>query len=243
MREGTADEISSSSSDPESLPGVFLMTNSLETGGSERQFLALSRSLDPRKFRLLTACIMRKGPMAEMFTHMPEFRLGGSLYGWRSLLIRLRLARHLRRNCVDVAHAFDFYTNLTMIPAARLSGVPVVIGSQRQLGDLLTSIQFRVQSDVFRMCDAIVCNSKAAARGLANAGIRERNLFVIGNGLAPELFAQTEPLWPRRPGLIRIGMIARMNTHAKRHSLFLQAAARLRQKCSHVEFVLAGDGP
>jgi glycosyltransferase involved in cell wall biosynthesis len=238
-----ADEISPFLPYPASLPGVFLMTNSLETGGSERQFIALANSLDPRKFRRLTACIMRKGPMAKMFPHIPEFRLGGSLYGWRSILTRVRLARYLRHHRVDVAHAFDFYTNLTMIPAARLAGVPVVIGSQRQLGDLLTSSQFRVQADAFRMCDAIVCNSKAAAARLADAGIRERNLFVIGNGLAPELFAPAEPLLPRRPGIIRIGMIARMNTRAKRHSLFLQAAARVRQKYNHVEFVLAGDGP
>jgi len=55
-------------------------------------------------------------------------------YGWTSLRTRLRLSRHLRRNRVQIAHAFDFYTNLTLIPAARLARVPVVIGSHRQIG-------------------------------------------------------------------------------------------------------------
>jgi glycosyltransferase involved in cell wall biosynthesis len=38
-------------------------------------------------------------------------------------------------------------------------------------------------------------------------------------------------------------MIARMNTRAKNHSIFLRAAARLRDKFSGLEFVLVGDGP
>jgi glycosyltransferase involved in cell wall biosynthesis len=238
-----AGEDSQSFSKPRSLPTVFLMTNSLETGGSERQFIALAKSLDSHKFRPLTACIMRKGPSVDLLPRMPEFGLGGSLYGWKSLATRARLSRHLRRNDVDIAHAFDFYTNLTLIPAARLAGIPVAIGSQRQLGDLLTPMQFRTQADIFRLCDAVICNSRAAAERLAETGIRERSLFVIGNGLDPAFFVPREPLLPKLPGVIRVGMIARMNTPAKRHSLFLEAAARVHQTLKNIEFVLAGDGP
>jgi L-malate glycosyltransferase len=227
----------------EALPGVFLMTNSLETGGSERQFVALAQTLDPRHFRRSLGCIMRKGPLADQLGAIPEFRLGGSLYGLRSLATRASLARHLKRNHIAIAHAFDFYTNLTLAPAAWLASVPVVIGSQRQLGDLLTPNQFRVQADVFRYCDAVVCNSKAAAARLADAGVREQRLVVIGNGLAPELFAAADPLLLRRTGVLRVGMIARMNSLAKKHIIFLKAAARLRDKFEALEFVLAGDGP
>lgn len=243
MNGAAAGEDSQSFSKTLSLPTVFLMTNSLETGGSERQFIALAKSLDSEKFRTLSACIMRKGPSVDLFPSMPEFRLGGSLYGWKSLATRARLARHLRRNQVDVAHAFDFYTNLTLIPSARLARVPVVIGSQRQLGDLLTPMQFRTQADMFRLCDAVICNSRAAAERLAEAGIRERSLFVVGNGLDPVFFASREPLLQKCPGLIRVGMIARMNTPAKKHGLFLEAAARVHQMLGNVDFVLAGDGP
>ena len=38
-----------------------------------------------------------------------------------------------------------------------------------------------------------------AADRLASAGIREHRLVVIGNGLAPELFAAAEPVLARRP--------------------------------------------
>jgi glycosyltransferase involved in cell wall biosynthesis len=225
------------------LPGVFLMIESFETGGSERQFAALARSLSPEAFRLSLGCIRQRGAFVEGLGELPQFRLGGSLYGLQSWRTRFRLARHLRKTSTAVAQAFDFYSNLTLIPSARMARVPVVIGSQRQLGDLLTPAQTSVQNAAFRWCDAIVCNSRAAARRLLQQGLAEEKVVVIGNGLPASAFRETPCALPRPAGVLRVGMIARMNTRAKNHSLFLYAAARLRDRLPSVEFVLAGDGP
>jgi glycosyltransferase involved in cell wall biosynthesis len=227
----------------ELLPGIFLMINSLETGGSERQFVALGSSLDRDKFRPYLGCIQQQGAFLEELGEIPQFRLGGSLYGMQSLRSRIRLARHLRKCDIAIAHAFDFYTNLTLIPAARMAGIPVVIGSQRQLGDLLSSAQSRAQAAALRWCDSVVCNSRAAAQRLIEQGLREDRVVVIGNALPPALFAETEPALPRHPGLLRVGMIARMNTPSKNHAAILRVAARLKSRHQAVEFVLIGDGP
>ena len=165
-----------------------MMINSLETGGSVRQFAALAQALDSDRFRLHLGCIQKKGAFLHGLGEIPEFRLGGSVYGWRSLRSRLRLARYLRQKQIAVAHAFDFYANLSLIPAALLAGVPVVIGSHRQLGDLLTRMQAKVQAAVLGGCDRVVCNSQAAAQRLVEDGVSERKILVIGNGLAPEAF-------------------------------------------------------
>ena len=243
-----SDEPSARSAHPESslsqnLPGIFLMSNSLETGGSERQFSALARSLDRGLFRVRLGCIIHEGPFLAGLGDVPNFPLGKSLYGAQSIRTRMRLARHLKSNNISVAHAFDFYTNLTLIPAARWARVPVVIGSQRQLGDLLTWKQERAQAAVLRWCDVVVCNSRAAAARLMELGLREDRLTVIGNGLPAESFADVVPALPRVPGMLRVGMIARMNTRAKNHHLFLRIAARLRDRFPGLQFVLAGDGP
>lgn len=222
---------------------LFLMTNTFETGGSERQFAILAKNLSPNQFRLYLGCVNRRGPFAEDFQEVPEFRLGGSLYGWTSLRTRLDLSRQLRRNHVQIAHAFEFYTSLTLVPAARLARVPVVIGSFRQLGDLLTPAQFRVQVAAFRWCDAVICNSRAGAERLAASGISRDKLFVIGNALLPDAFAVAPPALPRRPGVLRVGMVARMNAVYKNHSGFLRIAARIHKQLPDVEFLLAGDGP
>jgi glycosyltransferase involved in cell wall biosynthesis len=219
------------------------MIDSLETGGSERQFAAVAGSLDPESFRVRLGCIQKRGAFLEGLAEMPQFPLGKSLYGLQSMKTRYRLLRQLRKNNIAVAHAFDFYTNLTLIPAARMAGVPVVIGSQRQLGDLLTPAKARAQEMAFRFCHAVVCNSHAAANRLVEGGLSRSRVAVIGNGLPPAAFAKTAPALPRRPGLLRVGMIARMNTASKNHRCFLRAAARLQGRFPEVEFVLAGDGP
>lgn len=226
---------------------IFLMVNSLERGGTERQFVELSGSLKSAGCKVHLGCIQKKGPFlndleGSGFQELAQFGLGGSLYGVESWKTRWRLMRHLRKNEIAVAHSFDFYVNLTLVPAAKLAGVPV-IGSQRQLGDLLSPAQFRAQVEMFRWCDRVVCNSKAAADRLLEAGLRGSKLVVIGNGLPAAAFAKTPPALPRTNGVARVGLIGRMNIRAKNQDLFLRAAARVRARFSDVEFVLVGDGP
>ena len=225
------------------LPGLFLMTNSFETGGSEHQFTMVARSLSLVAFRVHVGCIQRRGPLLDESLHPAQFPLCGRLYGLSSLWTRFRLAAYLRRNRLTIAHAFDFYTNLTLIPAAKLAGVPVIVGSQRQLGDLLTHAQSRAQAAMFQLCDAVVCNSRAAANRLIEDGLPKKKVRVINNGLPPSAFAPAAPAIPRRDGVLRVGIIARMNTRSKNHELFLRAAARLQSKFPALEFLLIGDGP
>jgi glycosyltransferase involved in cell wall biosynthesis len=224
-------------------PSVFLMIESLETGGSERQFCELAQALDRERFDVHLGCIRQRGAFAQELGAIPQFRLGGSLYGLQSMRTRFRLARHLRRCSIAIAHAFEFYSNMTLIPAARLARLPVIIGSQRQLGDLLTSTQSRAQMAMFRWCDTVICNSRAAADGLITAGMPERKIAVIGNALSPQSFSETAPAIPRQPGVLRVGMIARMNARYKNHHVFLRAAARLAAQFPGIEFPLVGDGP
>lgn len=232
--------------DPVSLSdaiSLFLMINTFETGGSERQFTVLARNLAPPQFQTHLGCVSRRGPLAHNFPDAEQFPLGGSLFGLRSVGTRLKLSRHLRQHRVQVAHAFDFYANLTMIPAARFARVPVVIGSHRQLGDLMTPAQFRAQSAAFRWCDAVVCNSRAAADRLLATGLRREKIAVIGNALPSEAFAAADAGLPKRPGVLRVGMVARMNHRYKNHSGFLRIAAQIHQRIPNTEFLLAGDGP
>ena len=222
---------------------VFLMTNDLETGGSERQFAVLASSLDSTLYKVILGCLKRRSSTGDGMAEYAEFDLGGSFFTPQSLRARVALDRFLKAKAIAVAHSFDFYSNLLLLPAARLAGVPVVIGSQRQIGDLLTPLQFAAQSVVFNLCDRVLCNSRSAARRLVSHGLAEEKVAVIGNGLPPSAFSEPAPLLPRRPGVVRVGMLARMNHPVKNHAGFLRAAAALAAKLPHVEFVLAGDGP
>jgi len=221
---------------------VFLMTNDLQTGGSERQFAALTRSLNPDLFQVFLGCLKRRGTIGEEMAELVEFDLGGSFFTMQSLRARMTLHRFLRAKGIAVAHSFDFYSNLLLLPVARVAGVPVIIGSHRQIGDLLTPLQLAAQGVAFRMCDRVLCNSRAAANHLIIHGTPEEKVVIIRNGLPTSAFAQTTPLFPPRPGVLRVGMVARMNHPVKNHAGFLRAAATIARKFQQVEFLLAGDG-
>jgi L-malate glycosyltransferase len=222
---------------------VFLMANTLETGGSERQFVTLAHALDREQFSVSLGCIKRTGPFVNEVKEVIEFSPGGNLFGPCSWRARLRLSRFLKDREVRVAHAFDFYSNLMLIPAARWAGVPVVLGSHRQLGDLMTAAKFRAQRRAFRFCDGVVCNSRAAAESLRAAGVAQSKLAVIPNGLPDAMFAKVAPALPTDLAVFRVGMISRMNDPMKRHDMFLRVAARLAPKFPQMQFVLVGDGP
>jgi L-malate glycosyltransferase len=228
---------------PSSPPAVFLMTDSFQTGGSERQFVELARALDQKAYQLSLGCLQTKGTLQQDLGPVEHFDLGGSLYRMQSMRARYRLARFLRRSEIAIAHAFDYYTNLTLIPAAKLARTSVIIGSQRQLGDLLPPWQRCAQLQMFRLADCVICNSQAAARLLIRDGLPVENLRVIGNGLPVAAFAETAPGLPRCPGVFRVGMIARMNARSKNHRVLLEVAARLRSNVANFEIVLVGDGP
>ena len=221
---------------------VFLMTDSMDTGGIARDITLMAETMRRNGFDLRLGCLRRAGALLERIGEIREYPLGGSFLSRQSFRARAALWKDLRAESVSVAHSFDFYTNLMMIPVARLAGVPAVFGSQKQLGDLLSLPQQVAQAETFRWCDRVVCNSHAAARRLQLLGLSGQKLVIISNGLPPESFAETPPALPKEPGVLRVGLVARMNEHVKNHPLFLRAAARLLHKFPTLEVVLAGDG-
>jgi glycosyltransferase involved in cell wall biosynthesis len=222
---------------------AFLMTDSLVVGGIERQFGTLARALDPNHFKISLGCLQLRGPFLDGIGEITEFNLGGSFLSRQAHRARRRLAHYLRSRGTAIAQSCDFYSNLTLIPTARWAGVPVVLGSLVDLGDFLTPLQFATQLAAFWLCDRVICNSRAAADRLIDAGLPESKISLIRNGLPREAFAETIPEMPRDPRMLRVGFIARMNHAVKNHAGFLRAASRLACKFSAVEFVLVGDGP
>lgn len=221
---------------------LFMMMDSLRTGGSERQFAVMAGAFRQR-VDLHLGCMQRSGRFLENLGDVTEYSAGGSLVSLHALRSAGRLASFLRRTKIQVAQSFDLYTNLMLIPAARLARVPVIVGSQRQLGDLLSESKRRAQHLVFQMADCVVCNSLAAADRLVSDGLPRTKLAVISNGLPKTAFEPVTPALSPDQGVIRIGTIARMNERAKNHGLFLHGAALIADRFREAEFVLVGDGP
>ena len=231
------------SQSPGSGPGLFLMTNSGDTGGTERQFAVMAEALSRGPFRVNTGCLHRRGSFFDNLPEIQEFPLGGSFASWQAQKSRLALARHLRGRKISVAHAFDFYTDLMLLPVARMAGIPVVIGSMRSLGDRLTASQSRALAWVLRwFADRVVCNSRAAAARLLELGVPAHKPVVIPNALPAGCFERAMPAFPPASKTLRVGLVARMNEQVKNHPAMLRATAVLVKEFPDLEVLLAGDG-
>jgi glycosyltransferase involved in cell wall biosynthesis len=236
-------DLTSAPTSPGTGPGLFLMANTGDTGGTERQFAVMAAALSHGPFRVETGCLQRRGSFFDNLPEIQEFSLGGSFASWQAQRSRLALGRHLRRRKIAVAHSFDFYTNLMLLPVARIAGVPVVIGSMRQLGDRLTPAQTRTLAWMLRWFpDRIVCNSRAAAARLLELGVPARKPVVIPNALPDECFLPASPAFPRSAKILRVGLVARMNEKVKNHPALLRATAVLLKEFPEMEVILAGDG-
>src|SRR5258708_39358781 len=103
------------------------MVNTLERGGTERQFVTLAQGLIDGTFELHAGCLARRGEFVKSLPQVVEFPPGRSLFKLQSQMARITMARYLRRHKIVGAHAFDFYSNLMLIPAARLARRPAVL--------------------------------------------------------------------------------------------------------------------
>jgi len=224
------------------LPSLFLMNESLRMGGTEQQFATAARVLQHR-FDIKLGCTARRGELLSLVGDISEFDVGNSLISKQAFSAARQLAHCLKKHRVQIAHSFDFYSNMLMVPAARRARVPVVIGSHRGMGHGFSGLQQLAQALVLQLADRVVCNCKAAAERLVTYGVPRRKLLVIPNFLPDEAFKDCAPALARKQGVIRLGMIARMNDPVKNHPLLLRAVARLASRYPTLETVLVGDGP
>jgi len=101
---------------------------------------------------------------------------------------RFNLSRHLRSRHIQVTHAFDFYTNLTLIPAAWFAHVPVIIGSHRQTRGLAVPCKIPLANDRFSLVRCSRVQFESRVDRLAAAGTPREKLVVVGNAVNVEAF-------------------------------------------------------
>jgi glycosyltransferase involved in cell wall biosynthesis len=224
----------------------------LRYGGTERQFMALSASLDPTRFRVELACLRPGGGFAaDAVRHglpVDTFNIG-PFHSARTLALQTRLARDVVRRRIDVVHAYNFYGNVFAVPPARLAGAPVVIASIRDCGPYLSPMQRRVQRLVCRAATCIVVNAGAVREWLVADGYEPDRIVVIPNGVDLEPFlAPVDPAGVRQAlGLeadVRLVTVVSRVTRLKGLENFIGAAAALAERHPRARFLVAGEpGP
>lgn len=218
-------------------------------GGTENQFLALSRSLDCRRFEVELACLKRLGPFVvdaeQLGLPLSEYPIDTFL-SVHAVRQQMRLATHIAQRRIEIVHTYSFYGNVFAIPPSRLVGAPVVIASIRDRGPYLTPMQLKVQKQVCRLATRVLVNASAVKDWLLTQGYDPARIVVIPNGI--DLCRFDTPVDPdaiRRevgvpPGVPLVTVVSRLN-YLKGIEHFLDAAAMLVDRFPALHFLVVGE--
>lgn len=218
-------------------------------GGTERQVVSLMEGLDPSRFEVHMGCLKRVGPFVDgiQAREIPlvEYEIN-SLYNHRTLRQELRFARYIRRNRIRIVHSYGFYSNVFAVPAGRLGAADVVVASIRDIGDMWTPRQKRVERFICRLADCILVNAEAVRQRLITEGYPREKIHVIRNGIAMARFGK-EPggtrvrrelgLPPRAPVVAVVSVLRPL----KGIEYFLDAAVLVSRRFPETRFLVVGD--
>jgi L-malate glycosyltransferase len=228
---------------------VMQVVPTLLSGGTEHQFMALTEALDHRHFDLTCACLRRQGDLANDLEKagiaLDEYPIT-SFRRPSSIAQQIRFAAALRRQRIDVVHAYSFYGNVFALPPARFARVPALVASIRDCGPYLTTAQKRVQRAVGRLADCILVNADAVKNWAIDEGYDGRKITVIRNGVDLRRFqhrghaaaVRSELNLPTDTPLV--GLISRL-VPLKGVEHFLIAAAQLSSAFPDAHFLVVGD--
>jgi len=188
---------------------VLLVAQELGQGGSERQLTELAKALDRERFVPHVGCLRPTGFRIE------ELRRCGvpvevfPLRSFASLDVPragAALGRYVKRHGIGIVHSFDTPGNVLAAPAARMSGVPVVLSSQRAFRELNTALFRHLLRVTDQIADAVIVNCRALERHLVeDEKISPRRIRLCYNGIDSEIF---HPGAGARPGpLVQAGIV------------------------------------
>ena len=212
-----------------------------QPGGTERQMTELVRRLDGARFSVHVACFHREGAwlsrVVDRATSVVEFPIQG--FARPDVAWQLRsFARWCRRERIAVVQTCDLYANTFGLPGAALAGVPVRIGSRRELNPDKTRWQIRAQRTAYRFAAKVVANSRAAGQMLREEGLAPESIAVIPNGV--DLAAYSERTASSH--IQRIVTVANLRPE-KEHETLIASAAALVRSYPQLRFQIVGDGP
>jgi glycosyltransferase involved in cell wall biosynthesis len=223
---------------------VAVFLTRFEPGGTERQMIELIRRLDPTRFRVHVACFHREGAWLSRVLDRAASVVEFPIHGFArpaTVAQLLAFARWCRREQIAVVQTCDLYANILGLPGAALAGVPVRIGSRRELNPDKTAGQIRLQRLAYRSATTVVANSSAARAILEREGVRTGSIAVIPNGVDVEAHPERRPS-AGAGGAQTVITVAYLRPE-KSHETLSVATALLAPEFPDLQVQIVGDGP
>jgi len=217
-------------------------------GGAEGVLLRIPKLLPKDRYRC-TIGTFRLRPSSPIFDQLPcpirEFPVS-RVFGMGALRSALDLRRFIRSEGVQIVHTFFESADLLGGLVAKLSGVPVLISSRRDMGilrDTRHRIAYRLMSPLFDQVQAV---SEAVRQQTIRAdGINPDKVVTIANGIEIEKVAAVDGTAAMRqslrlqdvsPLIVTVGHIRRV----KGFDVLLRAAAEVCRVYPTATFLIVG---
>lgn len=226
---------------------VMFVNTSLPVGGAETLLLNLVRRMDRARFAPEICCLKELGPIGEQLAvDVPAFH--SLLRNKYDVRVRDRLAKLFADRKVDAVVTVGagdkmFWGRL----AAAKAGVPVVLSALHSTGwpDCIE----RPNRWLTNITDGFIAVAPSHGRHLIEReGFPAAKVFVIPNGVDVFRFRPDLDCASQRAELSIadhervVGIVAALRPE-KNHALFLEAAAKVRERVPGTRFLVIGDGP
>ena len=225
------------------IPVLHLITG-LAVGGAEKVLVRLIKKMDRKRFSTSVACMYNGyGPLAEELSaegiHIKDFQFTkriDPLYFWR-------LYTYLHEKKPVILHTWMFHANVPGRVAGRLAGIPIIISSERTMGQESQS-RYIMNRLTGCLADYHICVSQAVAEFVKKRlRFPDRKIGVVPNGIDVNEFEHlpSQQEARRRSGLPSdqrlVGTVAQLK-RVKRIDVLIRAMTLIPE----ASLVIVGDG-
>lgn len=230
---------------------VAYFIDHLHTGGAQKHLVELVHALDRSRFSTSVWTVKTGGELAGEFERMGvrvrSLAVQRSLLEPSALAHIAQLAWRLRREGVQIVHAYLFQGNLVGALAARLAGVPVCLVSKRSLDSYPSKAKLLACQLGNRLADRVTVNAKAVGAFVEQEeGCDPHKMVLIPNGVDFSRFQQGHDDARAALGLSLqekvVGTVGRL-TWKKAPECLLAAAHLIVQQEPNARLLIVGDGP
>lgn len=233
------------------IPILFLIDILFVFSGTERHLYDLVSNIDRDRF--LPYVVTFRG--SESFKDKIE-RFGApvkildfqKIYGRKQFEALFTLRDFIKQKNIKIIQTFHTNPDIYGTVLAKLSGIPIIISSRRDMGMGRNSRNVACYKLLNRYVDRIICVSEKVKNFVINdEGVRQDKLQVIYNGIdTAKLDVVRDLIVERRKlGLSVsapvVGILANFNL-VKGHSYFLEACAEVKKDVPDLQILIAGGG-
>lgn len=232
---------------------ITFLIRALNLGGAQSQMILLARELQDRGHQVEVIAFYDGVHKQALLASGVAVHMLNKRGRWDVISFLWRLAKLVRAQSPDILYGYLAVCNLLtstlrlVTPKSKSVWGIRTANLKLEYYDWLSRILSFMEMGLSGLASLIIVNSRAGQRHLIAAGVSEKKIAVIPNGIAINVFrpdplarANTRAKWNISKDEILIGIVGRIDP-IKEHRVFLRAAQQFSQISPNARFLCVGE--